>query len=317
MSNETTYQVVTDRICSLLEKGVIPWRQPWSTSPVRFDHANVLSRKRYRGVNALMTCAQAIDRGYSSPYWLTFKQALDLGGNVRKGEKGIPIIYVNKFTKTERDGDTGEERERQIPFVKYFTVFNVQQCEKLPATLGDLAIKPAPTFAFSPIERCEQIIAGMPNRPTIQHVENAAWYRISTDVVNLPACEHFGRPSDYYATAFHELTHSTRHASRLDRREQDEAANSGRAFGCASYAREELVAEIGSAFLCAIAGIDTLQIEQSAAYVQNWLQALRNDKRMIVSAAAHAQKAAEFITNAAAAELSQDEPAEAMATFAA
>jgi antirestriction protein ArdC len=300
MPNQQTYEIITDRICSLLESGVVPWRVPWSTSNVR--HCNVQYRKPYRGVNALMTWATAHVRGYSSPYWLTFKQALALGGNVRRGEKSVPIIYTSAVTKTERD-DAGDEIERQIRFVKYFNVFNVAQCDGLPFDASEL-VPELTLFATSPIDECERVIASMPSRPTIQHVEQSAWYRISNDLVNLPAFASFEKSTDYYATAFHELVHSTRHSSRLDRRDSSETSDTGRAFGCASYAREELVAEIGAAFLCCVAGIEQPTIEQSASYVAHWLSALRNDPRMIVSAAAHAQRAADFITRASESEVS-------------
>ena len=270
------YQVITDRIIGLLEKGTVPWRRPWG-GPSSWPK-NLVSGKRYRGVNVFLLSSA----GYESPYWVTFRQAKERGGHVKKGEKGYPVIFWNWIER--EDPETG--RVQRIPFLKYYTAFNAVQTEGV-----EFPPVPKPRGDFEPIAACEGIVSGMPRSPTIEHRESRAFYRPSTDTVNMPRPSMFIGPEPYYATLYHELTHATGHSSRLNRLGATEAV----AFGSADYSREELVAEMGAAFICWHCGIDSATIENSAAYVAGWLRRLRSDHRLVVTAAAQAQKAADYI----------------------
>ncbi|MCR4294321.1 MAG: zincin-like metallopeptidase domain-containing protein [Elusimicrobia bacterium] len=272
------YAIVTDRIIAALEAGNVPWRQPWhvrSHGPQR----NAISGHAYRGINVLLTASAR----YADPRWITFKQALDLGGHVRKGEHGTPIVF---FRIIERD-DAATGEPVRIPLARHFTLFNAGQCDGLD--LPPLE-EPAEGAAFDPIEAAEAIVAAMPQRPEIQHNTARAFYRPATDVVHLPPRESFQTPAAYYATAFHELTHSTGHQSRVGREAIGTAA-----FGDDCYSREELIAEMGAAFLSAESGISADTITPSAAYIGAWLAVLKADSRLVISAAAAGQRAADFI----------------------
>lgn len=269
----------------LLNRGEIPWRKPWKTNGGM--PRNLISGKPYRGVNVFLLHSMH----YESPFWLTFKQALDLGGNVRKGEKACPVIFWRTFDKL--DADTG--KTDKIPMMRLYYCFNVAQCENIPAdklpTLPDAETTPDATdYAHA-----GQIWQEYPNAPTLKHGMAKAYYSPGGDYIGMPDSARFATMGHYYATLFHEAIHSTGHASRLARRKDDE----DRAYGSADYSKEELTAEMGAAFLCGMAGIGETGglIENSAAYIQNWLQALRNDKRLIVQAAGLAQRAADHILN--------------------
>lgn len=275
------YQTVTDKIIAMLENGVIPWRKPWTGSAGM--PKNLLSKKPYRGVNLWMLHAS----GYTSEYWLTYKQAQELGGSVRKGEKSTLVVYW-KMLEVERDGE-----KKKIPMLKYYNVFNVEQCEGVEhPTQDDVVIAD-----FNPLEQCETIVANYPNPPTIEHVQQRAFYSRGDDKVNMPKPETFSRGQEYYSTLFHELVHSTGHESRLGRLQ-----NSVSGFGSTSYAKEELVAEMGAAYLCGLAGIENVTLENSAAYIASWLQRLRDDRKLVISAAAQANKAVDFIISTDSAE---------------
>lgn len=284
------YQIITDRIIQQLEKGVVPWRKPWSGEGS--EPANLVSRKAYRGINVFMLSCSA----YGSPFWLTFKQADMWGGHVRKGERGTPVVFWKFFEGTERDDGGSSDndapaRSKRAPLLRYYTVFNSEQCDGLPAKLLEVAKVPERTA--SPIADCDAILDGMPaNRPQIEHGFNGAYYRPSMDVIHMPRATQFDTDAAYYATLFHELTHATGHETRLNRK----ALTGEIRFGSPSYSQEELVAEMGSAFLCGQAGIDTAPlVEQHAAYVSSWLAKLKGDSRLVVTAAAQAQKAADWI----------------------
>ena len=276
------YEIVTDRIVAELEKGTIPWRQPWNGSGSSLPE-NLISRKRYRGINAAMLYA----KGYGSPYWLTFKQAKSLGGHVRKGEKAMPVVFW-KFNEVKEDKDTGERKNtvRDFPILRYYSVFNVEQVEGIEKHIPAEEARP-----FNPIDKAEEIVSSMPSRPIIEHKGDRAYYSPRLDQVVLPTKGRFNSEDGYYSVAFHELTHSTGHASRLSRFDTTDLAP----FGSADYSKEELIAELGASFLCAEAGIDAAVTPNAAAYIQNWLSALKNDKRMVVLAAGKAQKAADYI----------------------
>jgi antirestriction protein ArdC len=223
--------------------------------------------------------------GYSCPIWLTFKQALELGGNVRKGERGELVVYANRITRTETD-DKGEELEREIPFLKGYTVFNAEQCENLPAHYTAKVEAPALT-PMQRIERADRFFAA--TGAEIRHGGTRAYYAEGSDHVQMPPFETFRDAESYAATLGHECVHWTKHSKRL-------ARDMGRVkWGDEGYAREELVAELGSAFLCADLDITPEIREDHAAYIASWLKALKDDKRLIFSAAAHAQRAADYL----------------------
>lgn len=281
---EKIYEMVTDRIMTKLEAGVVPWHKPWAGGDMP---VNLVSKKQYRGVNVwLLSCM-----GFSSPYFVSYKQAQELGGTVKKGEKGCPVVFWKWLEKKDPDAREGEisTKDRKIPLLRYYTVFNTDQCEGIDH--AKIPTSDLPVREIEPIEECELMVAGMPKRPEITHTEQRAYYRPSTDTVNMPAQETFEGDEEYYSTLFHELTHSTGHESRLNRRGSDTPRN----FGDREYSKEELVAEMGAAYLCGVAGIENKTIDNSAAYIASWMKALRDDKKMVVQAAGQAQKAADFI----------------------
>ncbi len=207
------------------------------------------------------------------------------GGNVRAGQRGTPVTFWN-WREMEEGGEV-----KKIPFLKYYTVFNVEQCEGLEGKLPEIAAPP--TFNHDPIANAEAIAAAMPNQPIITSGGGRAYYSPGRDLVNVPKAERFEFRQEYYSTLFHELAHSTGHASRLNR-------NMGDAFGSHAYSKEELVAEITAAYLCGQAGFVDVTLDNSAAYINSWLKALKNDRRLIVGAACQAQKAADYILGRAA-----------------
>ena len=280
------YTRVTERIIADLEQGVRTWLKPWHsehaagriTRPLRHNGTP------YRGINILLLWGEALAKGYAAPIWMTFKQAQELGGHVRKGEHGSLVVYANRITKTETN-DAGEDTEREIPFMKGYTVFNVEQVDGLPAHYYAQPVNPLPLS-----ERIEAADAFMKaTGATIHHGGNSAFYAPARDVVQLPPFEAFKDKESYYATALHELTHWTKHKDRLER------DFSAKRFGDTGYAREELVAELGAAFLCADLGITPDIRDDHAAYLGHWLNVLKEDKRAIFSAAAHAQRAADYL----------------------
>jgi antirestriction protein ArdC len=281
------YQRITDQIVRELEQGVRPWMKPWSAGHageriVRPLRANGVP---YQGINVLMLWSKAMEKGYASPIWMTFKQALDLKAGVRKGENGSLVVYADKIIRTEKDGDTGEETAQAIPFMKGYTVFNVEQIDGLPDHYYG---KPAaPTETVQRIERADAFIAA--TGANVVHGGSRACYVPSTDNIHMPSIDFFRDSESYYATLAHEVTHWTRHPSRLDR-------EFGRKrFGAEGYAMEELVAELGSAFLSADLELTPELRDDHAAYIDSWIKVLKNDKRAIFTAASHAQRAADFL----------------------
>jgi antirestriction protein ArdC len=281
------YQRVTDQIVAELEKGVRPWLKPWNaehaagriTRPLR---ANGIA---YRGINVLMLWAAATEHGYSAPLWLTYKQAQELGGQVRKGEKGSLVVYANTITKTETDEESGEDVEREIPFMKGYTVFNAEQVDGLPAHF--YAMQNPALDSVARIEKAEAFFAA--TGAEIHEGGNRACYNVTTDRVQMPPFVSFIEAESYYATLAHEICHWTRHPKRLNR-------DFGRKrFADEGYAMEELVAELGAAFVCADLALTPAPREEHAAYIGCWLKVLKDDKRAIFSAAAHAQRAADYL----------------------
>lgn len=276
--------VITNRIIEALKAGTAPWRKPWRSVNSQWAE-NLISRKPYRGINQFLLHLS----DHASPYWLTYKQAQELGGNVRKGEKGTPVVYVGKAqeSKESKDDSTDEAgKESTYTFLKYYTVFNTDQCDGL----GD-RVPAIETLERTPHERiaaAEAVVVGYSDKPTIT-AANQAWYRPSTDIVGMPALNLFDNPQAYYATLFHELAHSTGHESRCKR----EGVTDPSGFGSETYSKEEMIAEMTSAFLCAEVGIDT--IVPSASYLAAWIKVLKGDNRLVVSAAAKANQAYDYI----------------------
>ena len=281
------YERITSKIVADLQQGVRPWQKPWNaehaagriTRPLRGNGIP------YNGINVIMLWSAAMAAGYSAPIWMTFKQAKDLGGHVRKGEKGELVVYADRFRKTEIDEASGQETERDIPFMKGYTVFNVEQLEGLPDHFYAPA---APRLdPMQRIDHAERFFAA--TGATINHGGAQACYSVTLDRIQMPPFETFRDAESYYATLAHEAAHWTRHPERLDR-------EFGRKrWGDEGYAMEELVAELGAAFVSADLDLTPEPREDHAAYIGSWLQVLKNDKRAIFSAAAHAQRAADYL----------------------
>lgn len=291
-TKKDVYEVITARIMELLDKGIVPWHRPWRGGRAG-KPKNLASGKDYRGVNTFLLHCASMAAGYDSPYWLTFKQTQERGGNIRKGEHGMPVVFWNWVDRQKTDSRTGEAVTEEVPFLRYYTVFNVEQCEGIDYPKPDTQTVP---LNFQPIAECEAVVQGFTDKPTIeQDGHGRAFYRPSTDTVHLPDKARFDSEQAYYATLFHELTHSTGHESRLGRNTDQKQA----AFGSADYGKEELIAEMGAVFLCGQCGIDGATIENSAAYVDGWRRAIRQDKKLVIHAAAQAQKAADYILKTA------------------
>jgi len=292
------YTRVTAKIVASLEQGVRPWIRPWNaenaagriTRPLRHNGLP------YSGINVLMLWASAVEQGFGSPSWMTFRQAVELNAHVRKGEKGSLVVYANSVTKTE-DNDAGEAVAREIHFLKGYTVFNVEQIEGLPE-----AYYARPEPKFTPVERIARAEAFFAaTRADIRYRGGRAYYALDADYIQMPPIESFSDAVSFYATLAHEATHWTRHPSRLER-------DFGRkSWGDEGYAREELVAELGAAFLCADLELTPEVRDDHAAYLATWLEVLKNDNRAIFAAAAHAQRAVDFLHKL------QPEPGEAAA----
>ncbi len=281
------YQRVTDQIVAELEKGVRPWFRPWNaehaagriTRPLR---ANGIP---YRGINVLMLWGAATAQGFAAPLWLTYKQAQELGGQVRKGEKGSLVVYANTITRTEQDEATGEDLEREIPFMKGYTVFNAEQVDGLPAHF--YAVQEPALDPVARIEKAEAFFAA--TGAEIREGGDRAYYTAASDHVQMPPFVAFKESEAYYATLAHEVCHWTKAPQRLDR-------EFGRKrWGDEGYAMEELVAELGAAFVCADLDLTQQPRAEHASYIASWLKALKDDKRAIFTAAAHAQRAADYL----------------------
>ncbi len=292
------YDIITERMIAQLERGTVPWHKPWAASDQL--PANLTSGKAYRGVNPFMLGMA----GYASPYWVTFKQARQCGGTVRKGEHGWPVIF---WKWVERDGadraDDGaiDAPQKRYPILRYYTVFNVAQCEGIEH--ARLSEPEEPRAPIPTIARAERIAEGYQQGPSVEHGSARSFYRPSSDSVHMPDRDTFETAQDYYSVLFHELTHSTGHASRLGRKGVSEPQR----FGNHEYSREELVAEMGAAFLRHRAGITHEPTEQnSAAYLDSWIQVLKGEPRMLVQAGAQAQKAADHILGAQGAQQPAD-----------
>lgn len=280
MAKTNVYEMVTERIIAELEKGVIPWEKPWTG--VRSGAYNRVSKRPYSLLNQMLL-------KHTGEY-ATYKQWQDLGGQVKKGEKSEIVVFWKIFETEETNKDTGEKETKKIPLLRYYNVFHISQVEGVeplkPEQLND---------EVEPIEEADKIITDYITREHIEFTEcrsNEAYYSPSQDAVVVPMKEQYKVINEYYSTTFHELTHSTGHKNRLNRLETGAVA----AFGSETYSKEELVAEIGSASLMNLLGIETVKtFRNSAAYIQSWLQVLRNDNKFIVSASSKAEKAVNYI----------------------
>jgi antirestriction protein ArdC len=276
MSN--VYEQVTDRIIAQLESGVIPWRKEWKSTGHSNLPTNYTTKKPYRGINILLLMAA----GFDTCDFLTYKQAQAIGAQVRKGEKGIQIVFWSTFEGKEND----TEDAKRIPFLRTYTVFHVSQCDGIPVEL------PFDAPVFEPIPAAQAIADGYLEREHIElkHGGDRAFYS-HLDYIQMPSRESFASPDAYYSTLFHEMAHSTGAQHRL-------AREKGKSFGDELYSKEELCAEFAAAYLCADTGISNALVEANhAAYIQSWLRALKNDKRMLITAAQRAQHAADRIAD--------------------
>lgn len=272
------YQQITDRIIAELEKGKIPWHCPWR--PIEWRHRNLVSKKPYRGINAILLCMTP----YESPFWLSMRQIRQLGGTLKPDETGTCVVF---WTLYEKDCDN------KFPVLRYYTIYNIEQVGGIPAKHIPF-LPPKQSIGFNPIESAEEIIEEYEDCPPIIHEGNSACYSPSRDRIKMPPRIQFENEEEYYSTLFHEIVHSTGHKSRLSRPGMKNIE-----FGSETYSKEELIAEMGAAFLCAYSGIEQATIHNSTAYIQNWLEHLKNDKKLVIQAAQKAQKAVDYIYNPA------------------
>jgi antirestriction protein ArdC len=288
------YQIITERIIEKLESGTVPWHKPWRSIGAP---RNLVSKKLYRGINIWLLATQ----GYTAPYWATIRQINQLGGYVRKGEKSTPVVfwrvYVDGFEvkptsdqhEPEDEQEEGQGRRRFI--LRYYAVFNTEQCE-LPASVSEKLAFPEQRQLDS-IEACEKILAGIPDPPEIVHAGDQAFYSPITDRITMPPRGLFENAEEYWSTFWHEAGHASGHRKRLNRDSITEAAP----FGSAIYSAEEVVAEMTAAYLCGITGLENRTIDNSAAYIAGWLKQLRDHPKLIIHAAAQAQRACDYMLN--------------------
>ena len=273
--NANSYAIVTERIISLLNQGVCPWRRPWSQlniSPHYFA-----SGRGYQGINFLLLSAL----GFEVPVFMTYKQVEERKGRIRTGSKGFPVVYWSMYATGETDA---EGKAKKVPMLRFYTVFNASQIEgiqfpEVPKRSG---------AEFMPSEAAESVVALWPDGPRILHGMARASYAVKEDEIQMPSRDSFDTPAEYYGTLFHEMAHATGAPKRLNRA-------FGKRYGDDLYSREELVAEMTSAFLCAHCGLDNDVIQNQAAYVANWIKALKADPKLVIVAASQAQKAANLI----------------------
>jgi antirestriction protein ArdC len=280
------YQEITDKIIAELEAGRVPWVQPWGTVQAKASLTmpkNATTHRQYSGINVLILWSAVIEHGFSGQNWLTFRQALGLGGNVRKGEHGTTVVYADRFVPDEERGraDRDGDAPSAIPFLKRFTVFNTDQCENLPP---ELTTAPAPVPDGLILTHAEALIRA--TRIEFRIGGERAFYSPIHDFIQVPRPEAYFEPINWHRTALHELAHASGHASRLNR-------DLSGSFGSRKYAYEEIVAEISSAFMCASLGI--VPTVRHADYIGSWAEVLRDDDRAIVRAASAASKAADYL----------------------
>lgn len=274
------FEIVTNRLIELLEQGTLPWQKPWSEAGLP---ANLISKRPYRGLNVWLL----LSLNYQNNLFLTWDQLKKLGGSVKLGEKGNVVVYWRTVKKEDNLEATKDEKPKSI--LRYYKVFNISQCTGIPEGMIPQVVE----HEHNPIAECEAIVSHMPQCPSIKFKEQKAFYAIDGDYINMPKKKSFAGSEGYYSTLFHELVHSTGHEKRLNRKTVTEMAE----FGSEPYSIEELIAEMGACYLTSFAGIINTEIKNSAAYINAWLEKLKNDKRFILFASSYAQKAADFILN--------------------
>lgn len=273
--------MINDKIIDRLENGVIPWQMPWDASidsPI-----NLISKKAYNGVNFWIL----LDL-HEQPYYLSYKQITEIGASLKKGAERFPIVFwkINQYANVD---ENGEVEMKTVPYLRYYSVYNIKDVDGVPEKLI-----PTPTNReFKPIQACKNIVENWDTRPTVKHGGGRAFYTPTFDYVQMPNPNVFHSGEEYYSTLFHELVHSTGHSSRLDRHKKFP----NHTFGSKDYSQEELVAEMGAAYLCGIAGIENKIIDNSAAYIKGWLKRLQDDRKLFFNAASMAQKAVNLMTN--------------------
>lgn len=288
MAQENVYQMVTDRIVEQMNKGIVPWHQPWVGRSEGLA-ISYTSRKAYSMLNQFLLGKPG--------EWLTWKQIQERKGTVKKGAKSRFVVFYQMNTYTEKNPETGEEETKQYPVLKWYRVFHLDDIDGIESKLE----KVEPKSGIEPIEVAEKVINDYVAREKEigfsfinDRESSSAYYSPSKDEVVVPMLSQYAIPEEYYSTTFHELTHSTMHAKRCDRKAENKAA----AFGSENYSREELVAELGSAMICNRIGIEAEKtFKNLVAYIQSWLKALKNDPKMIVWASSRAEKAAKYILN--------------------
>ena len=286
------YEVITARILDMLRRGRIPWRRPWKALRASgAQRPRNITGNLYRGANWFLLGMLP----FTNPVYLTYKQAQALGGCVRKGEQGFPVLFWKILEVTEENATDPDQIGKKIPFARYYTVFNVEQCDGLNVPVPEA---PEAPLEFDAITDAEAIWEDMPQKPALTYGGDRACYSPAFDEIRMPPRKAFPTAEGFYETLFHEAGHSTGHASRLNRKE----ITGGIYFGSQDYSLEELVAELTAAFLCSEAGIDQPVMSNQVAYLQSWLEKLTKEPQAFVTAAARAQKAADFILNRQAAE---------------
>ncbi|MDD5596573.1 MAG: zincin-like metallopeptidase domain-containing protein [Victivallaceae bacterium] len=268
------YQEITNRIIAELENGNIPWHCSWR--PAEWRCRNLVSGRAYRGINAILLS----NLPYESPFYLTLRQLRKLGGELRTNVSATEVVFWMLFEKDENT---------RIPLLRFYQIYNLEQTRGIPEKYIPY-LPPKYKLEFNPIETAEEIIAGYIDGPEVIHGGDDACYSPLPDWIRMPNRSAFKSEEEYYSTLFHEQTHSTGHSSRLNRPGMDRVE-----FGSDTYSKEELIAEMGAAFLCAYSGIENTTIKNSSAYIRSWLERLRSDKKLVVQAAQKAQKAADYI----------------------
>lgn len=274
------FGMITDRIVEQLENQVIPWRKPWAEGG---HPQNLFTKRPYNGINTWLLGSL----GYAQNYFLTWNQLKAVGASVKKGEKGTMVIFWKLLPPDQSQDNTKPQPVKSV--LRYYFVFNIAQIDHLPEVLSI----PYPPDTINQISACDEIVERMPNRPVIKHAKQKAYYDPLNDYVNMPKQGSFITPESYYCALFHELIHSTGHQSRLNRKEIVETNT----FGSEPYSLEELTAEIGACYLNSFAGIINKEFDNSVAYIQGWIKALKDDKQMIVHASGRAHRATDYILN--------------------
>jgi len=281
--NAFIYEKITDLIIAKLEQGSVPWHKPWSDAGAP---KSLITKRPYKGINVFLLGSL----NYEQPYFLSFNQLKNIGGSVRKDEKANLVVFYKWFEAVDEKGNVildDRGNAKKVPMLRYYYVFNIAQCYGIDGKY----IPEISRRKFNPIRKAEKIFEDMPTKPYMEHNGPDACYYPSIDTIKLPPTDSFESDEAIYATLFHEMVHATGHKSRLNRKGVAERVS----LGSEQYSQEELIAEMGAAFLCAEAGIENKVINNSAAYIGSWLSRLRDDKKMVILAAGAAQRACDYI----------------------